>query len=160
MVTTTDRKYQPQELTTIVEGTCYRSFKPFHLTTTITNQQSLSYPAINVRKQSGTHGQCYGVTDRTVVLRNSDPSSAAQQPDIDWIPNYQKYRARCLQRLKRGGLEPELPIGYPQKVDSRLVWSGQELRHKENEYIIKLSMEEIDEIEEAVSCFSCKFRLY
>lgn len=80
-----------------------------------------------------------------------------QQPDIEWIPSFKSYRDRNLRRLRNGGLKKTLPEGFPTKLESPLAWEGDELR--EEEYIVELSALEIEETEEALRDFKCKFFL-
>ncbi|TEA20261.1 Taurine hydroxylase-like protein SAT17 [Colletotrichum sidae] len=49
------------------------------------------------------------------------------QPDIDYTPNHDNYLARIKRRQEQEKLENTLPEGFPQKLDSELVWDGNTL---------------------------------
>ena len=87
-------------------------------------------------------------------------TTASQQPDIEYAPNIGKWQARAQSRLAndRGTLKKDLPPGYPQKLESDLVWEGrggdhQALKEKHYNWVYELSGDEVDEIERALDHF-------
>ncbi|KAF4957351.1 hypothetical protein FSARC_11326 [Fusarium sarcochroum] len=54
----------------------------------------------------------------------ADPDS---QPDIAYTPDYDKYVARARRHEQSGRLDASLPPGFPQKLESDLVWNGRDL---------------------------------
>ena len=85
------------------------------------------------------------------VLRPGPPG----QPDIDYTPNLDKYRARVKRRKETEKLEKTLPEGFPKKLQSNLVWDGNDIvsRYK---WTYELNEHEIEEIEDALNHFKCK----
>ncbi|KAF6829600.1 TfdA family Taurine catabolism dioxygenase [Colletotrichum musicola] len=49
------------------------------------------------------------------------------QPDIGYTPNHDNYLARVKRRHEQEKLENTLPEGFPQKLESQLVWDGNTL---------------------------------
>lgn len=78
-----------------------------------------------------------------------------QQPDIQYAPDVDKWRARTETRLRNEKLESSLPPGYPQKLESDLVWEGETLKES-YDWVYELKEDELDEIEKALSHFKCK----
>jgi hypothetical protein len=82
-----------------------------------------------------------------------------QQPDIEYAPNYDKWRARTQRRLQteKGLTKVGLPDGFPKKLISELVWEGDELQKTGRyDWTYELSEPELEEIEDALKHFSCK----
>ena len=77
------------------------------------------------------------------------------QPDIEYTPDEEKYRARTKRRLETEDLSKTLPDGFPAQLNSSLVWEGSSLA-KTFDWNYKLSAEDIDEIEAALKHFQCK----
>lgn len=75
-----------------------------------------------------------------------------QQPDIQYAPDVDKWRARTETRLRNEKLESSLPPGYPQKLESDLVWEGETLKES-YDWVYELKEDELDEIEKALSHF-------
>ncbi|KAK3486066.1 uncharacterized protein B0T23DRAFT_245056 [Neurospora hispaniola] len=75
------------------------------------------------------------------------------RPDIDWIPSYKVFKKR-VQRLAAQNLNrpTTLPAGWPAKITSERVWSGSDFK-SEDDYVVKLSQEDILEIESALEFF-------
>ncbi|GIC94644.1 TauD/TfdA family dioxygenase [Aspergillus udagawae] len=84
----------------------------------------------------------FGTTDPTL-----------QQPDIDYAPNEEKWRARTERRLKTETLGTELPKGFPRKLSSPLVWDGQTLQEDSHKWTYKLSCGDLEEIDQALRHF-------
>ena len=78
----------------------------------------------------------------------------AGQPDIDYAPNFDKYTARTRRRAETENLQKSLPSGFPQHLESKLVWDGTDIASKYN-WIYELSSEEVEEIEVALTHFKC-----
>ena len=74
------------------------------------------------------------------------------RPDISWIPSYKVYKER-VETLK--ALYPDrptaLPEGWPAQIDAPRAWSGEDF--KSDEYVIKLSAEDVAEIETGLAHF-------
>jgi hypothetical protein len=77
---------------------------------------------------------------------------AQKSPDIGWQPNLSKYLARSAARIKAGGLQTDVPDGWPKHLDSPLAWKGVDFENEE-QYILQLSSDEILEIESALKHF-------
>lgn len=78
----------------------------------------------------------------------------AGQPDIDYAPNFDKYLARVKRRTETEDLDGSLPPGFPERLESGLVWEGTEVG-KEYDWIYQLSGADVDEIEGALKHFQC-----
>ncbi|KAL1988656.1 hypothetical protein VTN96DRAFT_8356 [Rasamsonia emersonii] len=78
--------------------------------------------------------------------------TAPQQPDIEYAPNVEKWRARTQRRLQTETLTKELPPGFPKKLVSDLVWEGDEIKGRYN-WIYELNEAELNEIENALEHF-------
>ncbi|SPN97377.1 related to TfdA family oxidoreductase [Cephalotrichum gorgonifer] len=57
--------------------------------------------------------------------------------DIDYEFDEAKYAARTESVLRAGGLEKELPSGFPASLSGQMVWSGADL--SESDYVLQLS---------------------
>ena len=84
------------------------------------------------------------------VLRPGPPG----QPDIDYSPNIDKYLARVKRRQETEKFEKSLPDGFPQKLQSNLVWDGTDIQSRYN-WTYELNEEEVKEIEDALTYFKC-----
>jgi len=80
--------------------------------------------------------------------------SVPQQPDILYHPDRDKWAARTARRLSEDPGLPykSLPNGFPKKLDSRLVWEGQDWKN-EAQWVHTLSAGELKEIDDAVKYF-------
>ncbi|RKK68698.1 hypothetical protein BFJ69_g13386 [Fusarium oxysporum] len=76
----------------------------------------------------------------------------ASQPDIAYTPCYEKYIARSKRRQESGKLITSLPTGFPQRLESDLVWDGQELANK-FDWTYRLTDQDLKEIDAAVEHF-------
>ncbi|KAJ5627942.1 hypothetical protein N7490_010170 [Penicillium lividum] len=74
------------------------------------------------------------------------------QPDIQYHPDWVKYQARSRQRKEAESLQTNLPAGFPQKLDSPLVWEGKDIE-KRRDWIYQLSDLQLDEIDAALQSF-------
>lgn len=79
-------------------------------------------------------------------------TSVASQPDIAYTPDYDKYVDRARRREKSGELDTSLPPGFPQKLESDLVWDGQNLASR-FDWTYRLTDHDLEEIDAAVQHF-------
>ncbi|KAF8536098.1 hypothetical protein BDD12DRAFT_781852 [Trichophaea hybrida] len=77
--------------------------------------------------------------------------TSTRQPDIDFLPDISKYKARTEWRLKNEVLPKKLPEGFPTKLVSPLVWKGSEL--KSDEWVSTLTAADHEEIVDAMAHF-------
>jgi hypothetical protein len=96
------------------------------------------------------------IREAAVPLRlDTIVKSAVPGPDIQWHPSYETYLRRVA-ALKACRLDREttLPEGYPQRVAKPWVWSGDEITAER--YVVRLSEDDIEHIEGALSSFKGK----
>ncbi|GES60772.1 putative TfdA family oxidoreductase [Aspergillus terreus] len=74
------------------------------------------------------------------------------QPDIQYHPDYQKYKARTQRRKATEDLIQTLPPGFPAQLSSPLVWEGKDIESRDD-WIYKLSEEQLNEIDAALKHF-------
>ncbi|KAM0806682.1 hypothetical protein AB5N19_07019 [Seiridium cardinale] len=74
------------------------------------------------------------------------------QPDISYVPDPAKWRARADQRIKAGGLPKTVPIGFPEQLTGDLVWEGDSIAEK-YDWIFVLNESHLEEIDRAVQHF-------
>lgn len=84
------------------------------------------------------------------VLRPGPPG----QPDIGYAPELDKYLARVKARTEGVTLDKSLPPGFPQKLESPLVWEGDEIG-KRYQWSYELTDEDVEEIRAALKHFQC-----
>ena len=63
------------------------------------------------------------------------------------------YRALVDKRLRAGGLEKDVPIGWRKAVRGPLVWKGADFEH-ESEYVLRLPEHDKNVIQQALGCFN------
>ena len=78
--------------------------------------------------------------------------ASLKQPDIGYAPDYQKYLARTKRRIESEQLEKDLPPGFPQILQSDLVWEGKDIAER-YDWVTELTPDEIDEIEQGLQHF-------
>ncbi|KAG6836311.1 hypothetical protein H0H93_009231 [Arthromyces matolae] len=80
--------------------------------------------------------------------------SQPSQPDISYHPNCENWHARTARRLKEDPSLPktELPPGFPKRLESPLVWEGQDWK-SEKQWVYELNEAELKEIDDAVRYF-------
>lgn len=88
-----------------------------------------------------------------------DAHRAIAQPsqgyeDIEYEFDDAKYAARTKAVLCAGGLEKEVPRGFPTSVSGPMVWSGVDF--SEDDYVVQLSEKCRAEIKTALRYFRCK----
>jgi hypothetical protein len=81
------------------------------------------------------------------------------QPDIGYTPDYNKYLARVQRRKETEKLTQTLPDGFPQKLESQLVWDGATVSD-EYEWAYQLTQEDVTEIEGALEKFKGMFLFF
>jgi hypothetical protein len=72
--------------------------------------------------------------------------------DIKFKPEKDKYHARTAARVRAGGLESEVPEGWPKALKGPLVWTSTDFQD-ETKYVRCLSAAEKAEIMNALSHF-------
>lgn len=79
-------------------------------------------------------------------------SGSERPPDIGYAPDYNKYLARVQRRLVTEKLNRTLPLGFPKKLESDLVWDGKDIGDYYN-WTYELKADEVAEIEEGLVHF-------
>ena len=76
---------------------------------------------------------------RLDALKLNPPAIGPDQvyADIEYKINENKYDARTQARIRAGGLETSLPIGWPKALDGPLIWIGADLED-EGQYVLRL----------------------
>ncbi len=84
-------------------------------------------------------------------------TSAEKQPDIAYHPDEAKWKARTAHRLAENPTLPSqpLPEGFPAQVQGPIVWEGKDFT-REEQWVVKLTEEQIQEIDEALQHFKSK----
>ena len=80
------------------------------------------------------------------------PSGPPGQPDIEYTPNHDKYLERAKRRRETEHLAKSLPTGFPQELQSKLVWDGNNLVEA-YDWNYDLTVEDLNEIESALRHF-------
>ena len=91
-------------------------------------------------------------------LASTTIQPVTQQPDIEYHPNAEQYKARTARRLAKNPslAKSTLPEGFPQKVESPLVWEGKDFKG-ESEWVYGLTPDQLGEIDDAVKHFRCEY---
>ena len=76
------------------------------------------------------------------------------QPDIGYSPNLDNYLARVNRRKATETLSKTLPSGFPERLESELVWTGNQITNEYN-WIYELNEAELEDIENALVHFKC-----
>lgn len=79
-------------------------------------------------------------------------SGPVGQPDITYTPDYEKYLARVQNRLATERLEKSLPSGFPQKLESDLVWDCSDIAAR-FDWTYELTTSDLEEIKKALQHF-------
>lgn len=74
------------------------------------------------------------------------------QPDIQYAPDRAKYHARTQSRKQNEALQKSLPAGFPERLESPLVWDGKEVE-KQEDWVYQLSNTHLDELDAALKSF-------
>jgi hypothetical protein len=87
-------------------------------------------------------------------INGGSPTGSLKQPDIEYHPDRVKWQVRTARRLEADPTAPAtaLPDGFPNKLDSPLVWEGKDWKD-EKEWMYELKASEIKEIDDAVKRF-------
>jgi hypothetical protein len=92
-------------------------------------------------------------TETTVIRTAKEAVDDNARPDISWIPSFKVFRDR-VERLR--ALYPDrrttLPPGWPAQVDAPRAWASSNFE-SENDYVLRLSAEDIAEIEAGLAHF-------
>jgi hypothetical protein len=89
-----------------------------------------------------------------MAILNSEPSVG--NPDIAYLPDWEKYQARTKKRLATEKLDQSLPAGFPSKLKSDLVWDGESIQGQ-YEWVYELNADDLVEVEEALQHFKCNY---
>lgn len=79
------------------------------------------------------------------------------QPDIEYTPDYDKYLSRVKFRQENETLDKTLPPRFPSKLDSELVWDGNNLAER-YDWNYKLGTKDLVEIDAALQYFKGRRR--
>lgn len=74
------------------------------------------------------------------------------QPDISYQPDQTKYHRRTQQRLATENLATTLPSGFPEKLESNLVWDNTDIASR-YDWTYVLSSEDLAEVDAALQHF-------
>jgi hypothetical protein len=74
------------------------------------------------------------------------------QPDIQYHPEYEKYKERTHRRKETETLQSTLPENFPEKLISPLVWEGKDVE-KRDDWVYQLSDDQLDELDAALKSF-------
>jgi hypothetical protein len=77
-----------------------------------------------------------------------------KQPDIQYTPDVQKWRARTQRRLGAETVPNNLPDGFPRRLISDLVWEGSQIEGS-YDWTYELNETEVEEIEKGLEYFKC-----
>jgi len=83
------------------------------------------------------------------------PDFAFKTADISWQPDYSKFVERS-KRLESARSETKLPEGWPSRLESSLVWDGNEI-NGEDDYVYHLTSDELEELTAAIRHFKGLF---
>ncbi len=90
-----------------------------------------------------------------MATSETDPgllSGPPGQPDIEYTPNHDNYLQRAKRRRETESLAKSLPTGFPQELQSKLVWDGNDLVEA-YDWNYHLSGEDLVEIDSALRHF-------
>jgi len=74
-------------------------------------------------------------------------------PELDYFPNLGAFKARRDSRLQSTIIDNTLHAGFPENLESTLVWEPQDLKNEKAEWIHVFSEAEIEEIDTALRKF-------
>ncbi|RDB25525.1 hypothetical protein Hypma_006210 [Hypsizygus marmoreus] len=77
-----------------------------------------------------------------------------KQPDIEYHPHEDQWKARTAKRLAEDPSLPNTPLpeGFPKSLDSPLVWQGSDWK-EEKEWVYELNADQLKEIDDALKHF-------
>lgn len=77
-------------------------------------------------------------------------------PDIEYMPDYDKYLARGKRRQETEKLDKHVPKGFPSHLSSSLVWDPNTMASS-YDWNYHLTVDDLDEINNALRHFKCMF---
>lgn len=80
-----------------------------------------------------------------------------RQPDITYHPNFEQHKARSEERQRAEQLPSSLPDDFPKHISSPLVWEGKYVEGR-SDWIFKLNESQLDEIDQALQKFKCRYQ--
>jgi len=89
------------------------------------------------------------------TVKTTIPQEAA---DIGYEVDEEKFLARAQRQIQLGGLETEIPFGWPQSLQRSLVWEPSNV--KEEDYVYLLTEDDKIEIETALEYFKSDLSTY
>jgi hypothetical protein len=83
-------------------------------------------------------------------------------PDIHYFPDFEKYQARRRRRLETAPetADRTLPAGFPQEMNSSLVWEGKDFDPAQGgntDWLYIFDEADLEEIEAALKHFLCMY---
>ncbi|KAF3044728.1 hypothetical protein E8E12_009870 [Didymella heteroderae] len=115
----------------------------------VTEQPSNEAPKTDEGPMETGTGSMPMITGAPSVITGSE---VAQQPDIGYAPDHDKYLARGQRRLEAGNLGTSLPPGFPSELKSPLVWDNTYIA-KRFDWTYELTATDLEEVEEALEHF-------
>ncbi|KAF7193762.1 Taurine hydroxylase-like protein SAT17 [Pseudocercospora fuligena] len=105
-------------------------------------------------EQAGQQYYSQGLRQKFLLDEKKTISANPQQTyaDIKYEIDEAKYKERNAKVLAAGNLATTVPSGFPEKLGGPLIWSSSDFQD-ENEYIIRLSKSDIEEITSALKHF-------
>ena len=83
------------------------------------------------------------------------PEKSRDCSKIAFQPNLDEYLARSAKRTLHGGLESQVPAGWPKKLSGPMIWTGSDFPD-ESSFVYHLSSENKNEIQNALGHFKGK----
>ncbi|KAI9018780.1 hypothetical protein CLU79DRAFT_760378 [Phycomyces nitens] len=83
----------------------------------------------------------------TIQLKNTS------QPDITYLPNYKKWKARTAHRLEKEIISTKLPEKFPKRLHGPKVWTKSDYEGKESQWIYTMTKDELQEIHMSILAF-------
>lgn len=99
-------------------------------------------------------------TTTTVTWVTPAAQQPPGQPEINYAPDYDNWRARVTRRLAEGNLPSKVPEGFPTQLTGPTVWEGATLANT-YDWTYVLNVEQLAEVDRAVAHFQCpSFAVY
>ncbi len=87
------------------------------------------------------------------AVKKPVPAISETYADIGYVTDKAQWMARTEARLRAGGLEKELPAGWPKVIEGPMVWSADSFKN-EDDFVVRLTEEDISEIASALKHFN------
>ena len=87
------------------------------------------------------------------LIPTDDENASQPAANAQYEFDESTYRALVDKRLRAGGLEKDVPIGWPKAVRGPLVWKGADF-DPESAYVLRLSEHDKKEIQQALRYFN------